>query len=337
MRKLTLIILLALLVNNTKAQSWCAAGAQWHYRVYIPMQVWWYDGYLELNNTGTVTVAGKVCNNLVGTYNGIYGTPLAPTVSISYGSIQTYENNAVVYVYNNNTLVFDTLANFNANIGDKWLTINYPTPTTSTCNYPRPKITVIDTGHVIINSLSLKKLVVTHQLYLTTITDTIIEKIGTITNFLFPYYDCTIDGRPNGYFICYSDNNFPLYKKPGYTYPCNYYNIVGITELKNNDNNLNIYPNPANEMLNVKWDPSTGSGQGMGNGASPSTNSGFGSATNYQLTIINSLGQIIKEEEITFKNNVTSINTKELPNGVYYLKLKTENGLIISKRFVIAR
>ena len=46
---------------------------------------------------------------------------------------------------------------------------------------------------------------------------------------------------------------------------------------------------------------------------------------------------MIREEEITFKENIVGLNTKELQNGVYYLKLKAENSLTISKRFMIAR
>ena len=92
---------------------------------------------------------------------------------------------------------------------------------------------------------------------------------------------------------------------------------VGIHELEMLNDKLKIYPNPANEVINIEF-------LVFNNEA-------------YKIEVINALGQIIKEEEITFKNNVASINTKELPNGVYYLKLKAENSLTISKRFVITR
>ncbi len=96
----------------------------------------------------------------------------------------------------------------------------------------------------------------------------------------------------------------------------------GIKAFESENEKLSIYPNPACDLLNVAF---------------PSTSSGYGSATSYKLQIYNSLGQLLKEEEIIFKNQTTTINTKELQNGVYFLKLKNDNSLILSKRIVIAR
>ncbi len=53
------------------------------------------------------------------------------------------------------------------------------------------------------------------------------------------------------------------------------------------------------------------------------------------MQILNNLGQLIREEEIIFKDRNTCVNTKELANGIYLLHLKTANGISISKRFVI--
>ncbi len=56
-----------------------------------------------------------------------------------------------------------------------------------------------------------------------------------------------------------------------------------------------------------------------------------------KIEILNSIGQTVKEEELIFKDEVATINTNELPNGVYLLNLKSTNSLSVSKRFVVAR
>jgi len=82
--------------------------------------------------------------------------------------------------------------------------------------------------------------------------------------------------------------------------------------------NLNIFPNPTSDVLYI--------------------NSNFEIGKDFTpIEIVNSLGQLIREEEIIFKDNVAFINTKELANGVYVLNLRDNETVSVSKRFVIAR
>ena len=89
---------------------------------------------------------------------------------------------------------------------------------------------------------------------------------------------------------------------------------------------ITIYPNPTNSVINVEF----------------VTLSGV-EADKYKIEILNSLGQVIREEEVTFKENKAVIDTKGLENGVYVLKLQAFNSAqankkqTIGKRFVIAR
>ena len=92
---------------------------------------------------------------------------------------------------------------------------------------------------------------------------------------------------------------------------------TGLGELKIKDDKLKIYPQPANEIINVEL-------LGLNN-------------NNYKIEIINNLGLVIREEEVNFKNNNVSIKTNELPNGVYLLNLKSDKSRNIGKRFVISR
>ena len=114
------------------------------------------------------------------------------------------------------------------------------------------------------------------------------------------------------------------------------------------ENRIKIYPNPANEILNIEF----------------VTLSGV-EASNTNYSILNSLGQVIKEEILQPTQQANgfvsaTINTKELANGVYSIQMssrgtrdlntdsslrqaqydayrRNDNLLSITKRFVISR
>jgi hypothetical protein len=56
-----------------------------------------------------------------------------------------------------------------------------------------------------------------------------------------------------------------------------------------------------------------------------------------EITMINNLGQIVREEELTFKNNISTISTANLENGIYELLIRIGSSRTVSKRFVISR
>jgi hypothetical protein len=123
---------------------------------------------------------------------------------------------------------------------------------------------------------------------------------------------------------------------------------LGFASSSGVENNVKIYPNPANEILTIEF----------------VTLSGV-EASNTTYSIINSLGQIVREEVLrhTSASSVgtaqqpngtftATINTKDLANGVYLLNLssrgtrdlntdssysRNDNTVSVSKRFVIAR
>jgi hypothetical protein len=109
--------------------------------------------------------------------------------------------------------------------------------------------------------------------------------------------------------VGHTDNN------PGFKilYNCN---AVGIKEYYKDSDNTIVYPNPANDKLNIIF-----------------------TSAEKEITkaqIINSVGQVVKEVDL---NNNKQINTEDLPNGVYLLSLRAQERSVkqISKRFVIAR
>lgn len=86
---------------------------------------------------------------------------------------------------------------------------------------------------------------------------------------------------------------------------------VGISEIGIIKNNVVVYPSPANDILNVEI-------------PTPELIS--------KIKIINGLGQIMREEDIS----TTKINIKDLPNGVYFINLKSCKLGTANKKFIVS-
>ncbi|MFN7912949.1 MAG: T9SS type A sorting domain-containing protein [Bacteroidota bacterium] len=89
-----------------------------------------------------------------------------------------------------------------------------------------------------------------------------------------------------------------------------YASAVGNKELQIADYKLQIYPNPAKDLLYVE----------VSHASTP-------------LSVTNALGQLIIEEELV--QNKKEIDISKLPNGVYFLKVKNKNGIEINRKFII--
>ncbi|MBA2614037.1 MAG: T9SS type A sorting domain-containing protein [Bacteroidetes bacterium] len=97
--------------------------------------------------------------------------------------------------------------------------------------------------------------------------------------------------------------------------------ITEAVENTNSKKELVLFPNPSSDILNIDFDP----------------NDKYTKAQ-----VINSLGQIVKEDVIELELKKYSIDIKDLPEGVYLLNLKSLGStspttVNINKRFVIAR
>ncbi len=94
-----------------------------------------------------------------------------------------------------------------------------------------------------------------------------------------------------------------------FTPDTNYCLTIGLNELQDNNANILIYPNPANDILNVELE--------MIN-ESPVT-----------IEISNALGQVVLSEASI--SQTVKLKTNFLPSGMYYLSVKTKDKTVISK------
>lgn len=218
-----------------------------------------------------------------------------------------------IYGIKKNTTTERVLYDFSLNVNDTLSVYSFDFPFTN----DKHKIIVTHIDNVLVNSVSRKRFKVIGTQYLSQpcTPEYWIEGIGSLNGL---FNSGTSD-------FCITDFNFPILlceKENGilnYVHaPCNSCFAspclgVGVKEQVNINDEIYLYPNPANEELNVSFNMQT--------------NIDFN-----KIFIYNSLGQLIRQEGIDFKNNKASINTSSLQNGIYFLNLKGVN-----KQFVIAR
>lgn len=236
-----LFLFIFCLTSFSYAQNWAPIGAQWHYSYYG-----FFPGYVDIAYTGDTLIDGQVTKKLSKTFHGL-GWGMGVT-SYSIGTEYTYEANGVVYLRYQNQ--WDTLYNFNAQVGDSWRMAKQPITNVINQN---SRIKILATGNLIINNETRKYLVAekcdSTNIPLGWFTDTLIENIGFLHDYLLPYdqFDGAVDGNEGGPFRCYSDNNFATYK-PSYLEVCDY--IMGTTELEANAT-FQIFPNPVSDQINI--------------------------------------------------------------------------------------
>jgi len=222
------------------AQNWAPNGAQWHYSYYG-----FFPGYVDIAYSGDTLIDGQVTKKLSKTFHGLgWGMDIT---SYSIGTEYTYESNGVVYLRYQNQ--WDTLYNFNAQVGESWRMAKQPFANVAHHN---SRLKVIATGTKVINSSTLKYVKVEFvdpQMNPLGFADTIVENIGFIGSYFLPYdmFDGAVDGNEGGPFRCYSDNNFATYK-PNYLEVCDY--IMGTSELSAGVS-FQVYPNPVSDQINI--------------------------------------------------------------------------------------
>lgn len=293
-----------------KAQIWCPPNAEWfHTRYYLGG-----SSYSKVTYVGTVTINSYTCQQLnyfAETYSQMTNTTTTFTVSPYY----TYTTNGVVFLNKKNTNSFDTLYHFNAVPNDVWLLpASYVNTTVATC--ARSKLTVLDTGHQIIQSINLRWLKVQLSNGFPQ-TDTIFERIGFLKNYFLQYDYCTgqLDYNEGGPLRCYSDNQITNYKKVAYG--CNFLNTPSaLTEfnLTSKQNLFRIWPSPSSTKLNFELLNSTDKFS--------------------DISIINNFGQVVSEYR------QLSADTREIPidnlaDGTYFLIVQTSSGRQTRKLIIL--
>ena len=323
MKKVLLPFIFVFFFNYAKSQVvFCPPGATWNY--VEKGIIAGIDGIMEFKYTNDVMVNGINCKLIQGSFKG---SRIGYTINGNAGfqnvvDYKVYENNKVIYLYNGSS--FDTIINFNAVIGDKWREL-YRAQSVR-CSNRRGYYTVIDTSHITINNISLKRIQAAYYKVplaigipsVLTFTTYFVERLmfqGSIFNTygdLFSYY-CNyndINENPSFYLLCYHDDTFSTYQ----TSARNCDDLTGITNTKSQSFNIQLYPNPTNGLLTINFE----SADHMGN---------------CEIKLIDVLGVT----EILHLNKSKQIgeirlDLSPLQNGIYFLQVWDHGKLIANEK-----
>ncbi len=291
MKKFLFISFLFSSICAIRAQSWCHQGAEWYYTKISQSQ----PTYLKITYAGTVTVNSYTCQQLDCLY-GTLNSSNMPVYSSTSACYYTYISNNIVYLAIDNTSTFDTLYNFDAVPGDKWL---LPDNNVIGLSCVKSKLTVADTGHRVIQGVNLKWLKVTISNG-SPILDTIYERFGLKQNFYLSFDVCSSshDNWAGGPLRCYSDNQISNYKNVSFA--CDY--LPSSTSVKENeigDDEISFFPNPVSNKLNLTLKQTK--------------------FKSYKIVIINYLGEIV--HQLNDPISTQNIDVSFLTTGIYYLKV----------------
>ena len=249
--------------------------------------------------TGDSVIDGRTCRvlDVVRTYGSgqnVYTMQLDPYC--------VYDSAGLSFIHVP-SVGFDTLYNMNAEIGDRWLLTASPEQCDST-SY----LGVVDTGHVVMDGISLRWLAV--DIYIPQMTvsvnqDTIVERMGTLQSYLPPQNGCVagLDGSLGGALRCYHDNEV--------NYMANWVDAceipLSVADQASMDAKLRLYPNPGSNMLHL---------ESMGRSTA-------------DVLVTDATGRTITQT--TMQAGTIGLNAAQWALGFYQVQVTTDDGSVIRK------
>jgi hypothetical protein len=288
-------ILYIAFATNSYSQTWCPPGATWYYTDALAN----LEGYTKLTYSKDTVINKIACKKITCFHKGL-------VFMISQGFYSspffTYSENGIAYLYNNKygKHEFEVLFDMNAQIGDKWRIPQVDTACADSLYF----MEVLDTGTKMVNGFNLKWLHVKldHSPYF----DTITERLGyRYDNFDYSPCHNVIADSPGGGLRCYSDNDFGLYSTKKNS-SCDF--ITAISELQLNEDELKIYPNPANDKLTI--------------------NLHFNYKQKATVDLYDLTGKLIRSNTLKEGDDELEISTATLSEGIYIYKSNV-NGVYI--------
>src|SRR5690606_29734799 len=109
--------------------------------------------------------------------------------------------------------------------------------------------------------------------------------------------------------VVFTDNSsFPLYKDT-LTFICTNNKTTAINNLKTSEKSIQIYPNPANNFVNVVYDRSLNV---------------------KNIAVYNLIGKMVSIYKVG--NTSAKLDIDNLPSGVYFVRLLNDKGIVVGTR-----
>lgn len=294
MKKILLLNIFAIICITATAQNYSQVGAIGHYNVrstFAPGNL--FNSYATLETVKDTFINNFPCKKLIETNYDFNGR-------IQGRAAHFIQNNGaqVFFFYKDSTSswVRDTLYNFALTQGESY--------TFYQDRYQPVTVTIDSVSSMTINGVSR---VVQHLrssnvgVYLE---DMAVEGLGALF-FFMPW----ADSDPRGGLRCYQDSTIGFYRNLAAD-TCDYI-YVGLEDLQLNKSIVSIYPNPTNSNLNVEWLPNQQINQ---------------------LQLIDVQGKVIQTiNQDLNQSNSYQINLENVNNGIYFLKVFSEVGVVAKK------
>lgn len=294
MKKILLLNIFAIICITATAQNYSQVGAIGHYNVrstFAPGNL--FNSYATLETVKDTFINNFPCKKLIETNYDFNGR-------IQGRAAHFIQNNGaqVFFFYKDSTSswVRDTLYNFALTQGESY--------TFYQDRYQPVTVTIDSVSSMTINGVSrvVQHLRSSHVgIYLE---DMAVEGLGALF-FFMPWGD----SDPRGGIRCYQDSTIGFYQNLAAD-TCDYI-YVGLEDLQLNKSNVSIYPNPTNSNLNVEWLPNQ--------------------QINH-LQLIDVQGKVIQSiNQDLNQSNSYQINLENVNNGIYFLKVFSEVGVVAKK------
>lgn len=294
MKKILLLNIFAIICITATAQNYSQVGAIGHYNVrstFAPGNL--FNSYATLETVKDTFINNFPCKKLIETNYDFNGR-------IQGRAAHFIQNNGaqVFFFYKDSTSswVRDTLYNFALTQGESY--------TFYQDIYQPVTVTIDSVSSMTINGVSrvVQHLRSSHVgIYLE---DMAVEGLGALF-FFMPWGD----SDPRGGIRCYQDSTIGFYQNLAAD-TCDYI-YVGLEDLQLNKSNVSIYPNPTNSNLNVEWLPNQ--------------------QINH-LQLIDVQGKVIQSiNQDLNQSNSYQINLENVNNGIYFLKVFSEVGVVAKK------
>lgn len=293
--RLIIYIFLLFVSNYCLAQNWAENNAVWHYEQ-INIQPPFDEDYNKFTAFGDTIILGEPAKIILEERVTLNDT-VANEIFMKSDSNRVYLfdsiSNSFKLIYDFSALPGDTIEVFcPERVGDSTITIVVDSVSTINING-----IILGVQHVSQTAMA--------YYYMSGI---IIENIGW-TGFMFPL-STLADPPYGGALRCFQNDSIGLYKLS--TVDCDY--LTGIESI-NNSNNISIYPNPANEVLNISILKDV-------------------DFTNTTVSFVDVAGrQVLNQQINSFE---TTIQINHLPNGIYLLNIRFSNETSTFKKITIS-
>ncbi|MFZ6050716.1 T9SS type A sorting domain-containing protein [Halocola ammonii] len=308
MKTSTLLFSFLFLVSYfCQSQSeWAPVGAQWHYEskfvsfsngdeYYAPML---------FTVTADTTVNGQTCSKVVQTLGDCCSNLSSANLETDEGlTFLTYAENDSIYFYDYHNESFKLVMDLGMQVGD---TLTYTLFSTIGGENPyevEAELIVLDEGEVMVNGNELRQLTVSAPTFTGVESITFTETLGFSHFFLVipEVLSGFCDGEYPNRLRCYNSPNFGMYEAVEYECDTSFV-ITDISEI--DSPRISVYPNPADESISLEIE-------------------NLPTGDQLDVSILDLQGREVKSATLRQNQNSLSIDSSDLPNGTYFLSLKT--------------